>query len=204
MSKKILFATTNKKKVNRLRLLTPAKLLVLSDLNYSIPEPYEAGEDALIISITKARHYWLHLKEKMPVLCQDDTLKMQVKPEDDPGSHIKDPVIKKYGKFTDKNAIEYYTDMAQKYGGFISAYFEYGHALCYQDADEIMIKARTSRLNGRIVTQPRENESTQGYFLAAIFQVKIDDTWKYYSELTQEELIQVDTGIAKSLKRLLG
>jgi len=203
MIKKILFATTNKQKAKILSLLTPVKLLSLADLPYSILEPEEIGNDALDISITKARHYWNFLKEKMPVLSQDDTLELEVDEKDNPGNHIKDPVVKKYGEFTDKNAIQYYTELAQKYGGTIPMYFKYGHTLCFEDKGEIMLKARTSKLVGRIVTKAKENESTNGYFLSAIMQVKIDNGWKYYSELTQDELVRVDSGIAGSLKELL-
>lgn len=200
--KKILFATTNKQKVKRLGLLTKAKLLSLSDLEYRIEEPEEVGKDALDIAIFKARHYYSALKEKVPVLTQDDTLKLQVKPSDDPGNHIKEPVIKKYGEFTDDNAIKYYTDLSKKYGGLIPMYFEYGHALCFSDGEEF-IRARKSKLEGRLVTKPHENESTKGYFLSAIMQVKIKNKWKYYSELTPKELVIADSGISESLKKLL-
>ena len=175
----------------------------MADLSYAISEPEETGKDALDISIAKARHYWNFLKEKMPVLTQDDTLKLEVKDEDNPGAHTKEPVIKKYGEFTDGNAISYYTDMAKKYGGIIPMYFEYGHTLCFVDNGELMLSARKSKLVGRIVTEARENESTKGYFLAAIMQVNVEDKWIYYSELTPDELVKADFGIAESLKRLL-
>lgn len=200
--RKILFATTNKQKVKRIGLLTKVKLISLSDLKYNIEEPEETGKDALNIAILKARHYYAGLKEKMPVLTQDDTLKLQVKPEDDPGNHIKEPVIKKYGEFTDENALKYYTELAKKYRGTIPMYFEYGHALCFSDGEE-SIRAKKSKLEGRLVTVPHENESTKGYFLSAIMQVKIRNKWKYYSELTPKELVIADSGISKSLKKLL-
>jgi len=120
--KKILFATTNQQKFKRLSLLTQTKLVSLSDLKYQIKEPEEIGKDTLDIAILKARHYYSCLKEKMPVLTQDDTLKLQVKPKDDPGSHIKEPVIKKYGQFTDENAIEYYINLVKKYGGYTNVF----------------------------------------------------------------------------------
>ena len=200
--KQILFATTNKQKIGRLSLLTSVKLVSLTDLSYRIPEPEETGKDALDISIVKARYYWSFLRKKIPVLTQDDSLKLEVKPKDDPGSHIKNPVIEKYGEFTDKNAIFYYTNLARKYGGVIPMYFEYGHALCFNDG-ELTVKARKSKLVGRIVVKPKENDSTIGYFLSAIMQVKINDKWKYYSELSQKETIVVDSGISESLKKLL-
>lgn len=200
--KKVLFATTNQQKIKRLGFLTDTKLVSLKELKYEIKEPEETGKDALDIAILKARYYYSCLKVKMPVLSQDDTLKLQVKSQDDPGNHIKEPVIKKYGEFNDKNAIKYYTDLAKKYGGFIPMYFEYGHAVCFSDGEE-SIHARKSRLQGRLVSEPHENESTKGYFLSAIMQVQIRGKWKYYSELTPRELIIADSGIAKSLSRLL-
>lgn len=199
----VLFATTNEQKVKRLSRLTPVKLISLTDISYQISEPKEAGMDALEISIFKARHYWSFLREKIPVLTQDDSLKLEVEPEDSPGNHIKAPVIKKYGEFTDRNAILYYNDLAKKYGGFIPMYFEYGHAVCFEDGGELMVRARKSKLFGRIVTESKENDSTTGYFLAAIMQVRIKEKWKYYSELTPQELVVIDSGISESLKRLL-
>lgn len=200
--KKILFATTNKQKVRRLSFLTPVKLLSLSDLPYEIIAPKEVGEDALDIAILKARYYWKSLKEKIPVITQDDTLKLEVSPEDDPGNSIKEPVVKRYGEFNDTNAIKYYSDLSKKYGGTIPMYFEYGHAICLSDGEE-MIKARKSKLAGQLVVEPHENETTKGYFLAALMQVKIDGKWKYYSELNEMELISCDSGIAESLAKIL-
>lgn len=198
---KVLFATTNQQKILRLRKLTDVELISLSDLTYDIPEPEEVGQDGLDIVILKARHYWGNLKNKMPVLTQDDTLKLEVNPEDDPGNHIKKPVVEKYGEFNDKNAIAYYTDLAKKYGGEIKMFFEYGHALCFSDGEETII-GRKSRLYGKLVTEPRENDSTKGYFLAAIMKVQIGKEWKYYSELTPEELVKADSGIAETLQKL--
>ncbi len=200
--KKVLFATTNQQKIKRLSLLTSMKLISLYDLSYQIAEPEEVGKDGLDISVVKARHYWSHLLEKMPVLTQDDTLKLEVKPEDDPGNHIKKPVLERYGEFNDKNALTYYTDLAKKYGGIIPMYFEYGHAVCFSDGEET-VRARKSRLVGRLVTEPHENSSTKGYFLAAILQVKIEKKWLYYSELSPEQLILADSGITESLSKLL-
>ena len=54
------------------------------------------------------------------VLSQDDTIQFEgISPEDNPGLHIKAPVIKEYGKFTDEYAAEYYKNLATKYGGSI-------------------------------------------------------------------------------------
>ena len=199
---KVLFATTNQQKIKRLSFLTKVKLISLNDLEYKIVAPEEIGEDALNISIAKARYYFSCLKEKMSVLTQDDTIKLEVRPEDDPRNHIKEPVVKKYGEFTDQNAIEYYSDMAKKYGGSIPMYFEYGHALCFTDGEE-SVKARKSSLVCRLVAEPHENESTKGYFLSAIKQVEINNEWKYYSELNPSELMIVDSGIKESLEKLL-
>jgi len=198
----VLFATTNQQKVKRLRLLTPVSLGSLADLPYHIDEPQESGSDALDIAVIKARHYFRKLKGKVPVLTQDDTLKMEVNPEDDPGNHIKVPVIAAYGEFSDANALMYYTGLTKKYGGVVPMYFEYGHAICFSDGEEV-VRARKSRLVGRIVTEPRENNTTKGYFLAAIMQVELDGKWKYYSELAPAELVRVDSGISESLRRIL-
>jgi len=203
MIKKLLFATTNDRKIGRLKQLTDAHIISFSDLNYNIPEPDETGRDVLDISILKARHYWEHLDDKVPVLTQDDAIQLGVRPEDNPGTSIKKPVVDQYGEFSDKLALDYYTDLVLRYGGSVNMYFEYGHSVCFENKGEIMVKARRSRLPGRLVAEPRANETTKDYFLSAIMQVKVNNTWKYYSELTIREQIAADSGIKESLTLLL-
>jgi len=44
---------------------------------------------------------------------------------------------------------------------------------------------------------------TPGYFLADMMKVNIGGEWKYYSDLSEEELIQQDSDIKRSINNLL-
>lgn len=201
-SKKLLIATTNKEKFRRLKSLIEdfnLELISLSELDYEIAEPKEDGRDALENSLIKARQYWKGLKEKIPVLTQDDSLVFErIKSIDDPGGSIKRPVVKKYGEFNDENAITYYSELARKYGGTINFRFEYGHAYC----DGRVLDARPSKLFGVLMSKPSKIR-TPGYFLADLMKVNVGDRWRYYSELREEEKVFVDKPLANSIAFLL-
>jgi len=131
----VLFATTNKNKVNRIKKLinkNNINLISLADLDYQIDEPEENGKDGVENAIIKAKYYFEKLKVKIPVLTQDDTLFLSgVSEEDNPKKDIKLPVVKKYGQFTDEFAYQYYSNLVRKYNPkYLYMEFKYGHAIC--------------------------------------------------------------------------
>lgn len=201
--KQILFATSNKAKFQRIKDLTydlPFKWISLSDLNYTIPEPEETGKDGAENSGIKANYYFKEIKGIYPVIAQDDTLFIKgISRKDNPGKDIKEPVIKKYGDFTDNNAYKYYINLIKQYKcPYLFIEFRYGHA--YKDNNNFEISK--SILKGRIVPLISKKR-TPGYFLADIMQVEINGIWKFYSELSKDELIQQDQDIKRSVKYLL-
>ena len=189
--KTIFFATTNSAKVTRIKnLFKDAKfrILTLKDLGYSIVEPEETQNSCVKIAEAKAKHYWDQLIDKYPVLTQDDTIKFyDVDEKDQPGLSIKSPVIKKYGKFSEESAIQFYTDLASKYGGEIKMSFNYGHAIY----DGKVLKGSFSKVDCKLVNKVSK-KLVRDYFLSSIVQVHINGTWKYYSELNSEEVIQAN------------
>lgn len=200
----ILFASTNQNKVNRIRKLIKddidINLISLSDLDYKIEEPEENGKDGIENSIIKARHYFDKLKIKVPVLTQDDTLFLSgVSEEDNPGKDIKLPVIKKYGQFTDDYAYQYYSDLVKKYNKeYLDFEFRYGHAICYNN----FLEGSPSVLPGRLYAQINSTK-TPGYFISDIMKVRINNDWEYYANLSDEELINQDKDIKRSINNLL-
>lgn len=199
----ILFATTNKNKVNRIKRViknTDINLISLADLDYRIKEPEENGKDGVENAIIKAKHYFNKLRIKIPVLAQDDTLFLfDVSEEDNPKKDIKLPIIKKYGKLTDKFAYQYYSDLVKKYNKeFLDIEFRYGHAICGGN----LLKGSSSVLSGRLYSQVNSTR-TPGYFFSDMMKVNIDGSWKYYSDLNEEELIKQDTDIKRSVDNLL-
>jgi len=199
----ILFTTTNQNKVNRIRKLiknTDINLISLADLDYKIEEPEENGRDGVENAIIKAKYYYEKLKIKMPVLTQDDTLFLsRVTEEDNPKKDVKLPVVKKYGQFTDEFAYQYYSNLIKKYNPeYLDMEFKYGHAIC----GENFLEGSESSLPGRLYAQINTTR-TPGYFLADMMKVNIDGKWKYYSGLNEEELIQQDSDIKRSIKNIL-
>lgn len=204
---KVIFCTTNSAKVSRLKNFLKfsesqdkLEILNLKDLDYEISEPEEDYDDAREIALRKAEHYWNGLKTKLPVITQDDTVTLQLKYKKELKLlSIKDPVIKEFGKFSDKLALEYYVNLVKANKEPIPFFFTYGHG--FSDGD--VLAGRFSQLHALMVSEPLENEKTENYFLSAIMKVSLDGTYKYYSELTDEEMARIDKPLADSVNTLL-
>lgn len=114
--KKVLFATTNNNKISRLKNFLKdieIEIISLSDLTYQINEVKETGETPVEIAINKAKYYYDNLKEKMPVITQDDTIEfLGVTELTSPRLTIKNLVIETFGEFNDDFAFKYYTNLA--------------------------------------------------------------------------------------------
>ena len=208
--KKIIMATTNFNKVKRIRTLLDGldyEILSLKDINLNIDEPKETASTPVEIAIEKALHYVRNLPKDTIVLTQDDTIVFEgVKEEDNPGVHIKEPVISKYGKFTDELAAEYYKSLADKYGGTIPMTFKYGHAIATKSNEEraiLKVVGAESKLEVRLVNKINKLETVPGYFLAAVMETKINDQWVPYNELDERTLAELDKDLYASITTLI-
>ena len=209
--KKIVIGTTNENKVNRIKRLFKNEnyeFLALNEVcNSDIGEPEETANNPLDIAIQKAMFYVNYIPEDYIVLTQDDTLQFEnIANEDNPGTHIKEPVIKKYGTFTDENAAKYYTELAKKYGGSIGVKFIYGHAVAKLDKNDRTIKtivAAKSSLKAKLVDKVNKLEEVPGYFLSALMQVEINGKWIEHNNLVEEEMITSDKDLYDSISQLL-
>lgn len=95
--RKILFATTNKNKVGRLKNFLGDdrfEFLTLDDLGYTIEEPDETKDTPLAIAMEKAKYYFDKLTDTMPVISQDDTIVMKINNVEERILSIKKPVEK--------------------------------------------------------------------------------------------------------------
>ena len=209
----IVVATTNVNKVKRIQLL-------LKDLNYNvislketginlenIEEPKETKSTPVEIAMEKAVYYSKFLPINTIVLSQDDTIQLEdISPEDNSGLHIKAPVIKEYGKFTDEYAAEYYKNLATKYGGSIPIKFKYGHAIALriEDGREVTkILGAESKLEGRLVNKINKLETVPGYFFSSLMEINIDGKWIYYNELDNESVLKINYDLYSSILSLL-
>lgn len=211
MKEKLVITTTNKNKVERIKKLlkkTNFEVVGLSDIvKGKIDEPKETAENGVDNAIEKAIYYVNYLPEDTVVLSQDDTIELiGVHEEDEPKGHIKGPVIKKYGKFTDELAAKYYSELADKYGGTIPIVFKYGHAVAIIETTDRMRKrvlSAESKLEARLVNKIYKLNECPGYFLASLMEVKIDNEWIPYNDLTDDQLIDLDIDLKRSIISLL-
>jgi inosine/xanthosine triphosphate pyrophosphatase family protein len=208
--KTIVLATTNHNKVKRLKNLLKKldiEVIPLNDIKQITEEPQETANTCGGIAIEKALYYVSRLPKNTIILTQDDTISFSGIDEiDNPGVHIKEPVIKKHGEFTDEKAAEYYVDLANKYGGSIPMTFHYGHALAIANDGErnfTKIVASESKLETRLVNHINKLETIPGYFLGAITQVKVDNEWIFWNDLTDEQLIKADIDLYNSISKLV-
>ena len=207
---KILIATTNENKVNRIKKLLSEldyEILSLKEIKKEIPEAKETANTPEGIAIEKALHYVNYLPENTLVLTQDDTIKLKgISEEDDPKLSIKEPVRKKYGKFTDELAATYYSELATKYGGTIPVTFNYGHAIAIKtkaDRNITKVIGASSKLEVRLVNNIHKLETSSGYFLEALIEANINGNWIPYNDLDEKTLIQLDNDLYNSITYLL-
>jgi hypothetical protein len=180
-------------------ILSLFEILSFKDLDYTIPKPIENALDAVEIAKLKAKYYWENLKVKMPIITQDDTFFLEnVSDKDNPGIDTKVPVIKRFGIFNDENSVKYYIELAKKYGGEIPFKFKYGHAL----ADENVLEGRASSLPGILVSTPKL-PIIQNYPLNSLIKIKVNEVWKYYGDLTEDERLQSEHELAESVTYLI-
>ena len=184
----VLFATTNVGKIERMKKLTKnlnIELLTLQDIDYEINEPEEDGKDVLENSKIKAVYYWKELKIKIPVICEDQgTYFVNVEEQDNPYKDVKKPVIEKYGNSSPENQIKYYSDLAKKYGGVLHEVWEYGYTIF--DGEHVY-QTKAVADNVRIVEEPKY-PYIQGFPFSAICQHKVENIWKYSTDMTEVEM----------------
>ena len=209
--KEIVLTTTNQNKVNRIRKLLKGlnyNIVSLKEVSKSnIEEPKETATTPIDIAIEKALHYANYLPNNTIILSQDDTIEFEgIEEGDNPGMHIKEPVIRKYGKFTDELAAEYYKSLADKYGGSIPMRFRYGHAIVIKENRGREVKkvfGAESYLNVRLVNKIHKLEKVPGYFLSALMEANVDNEWVPYNDLDDETLVRLDKDLYFSITLLL-
>lgn len=176
---KLLFATKNPAKVKSYaeRLKEHGiELISIKDLDFEL-NIEENGKNSLENAYIKAEAYYK--KTKIPTLGMDVSLILEELPEDKQiGTHIR----RINGKYlTDKESIEYYTNLTKEYGGKLTAKWVYGLVI----VNEKGVKRYTySKDNFFFVDKP-SNKINPGYPLDSISIIPKYN--KYLVELTKEE-----------------
>lgn len=179
--KEILFATTNKSKVNRFydKLLEKdIKLLSLSDLDIDL-NVEENGNTAIENALIKARAYYNETKQV--VMAMDDTLYLENVPDNlQPGMYVRRVNGK---KLSDEEMIEHYSSLADKYGdnGKITARWVYGMAIINNGKEYTYTWSKEDFY----ITNTKSNKIDPGYPLNSIsINKKLN---KYFTDITLED-----------------
>ena len=180
--KKILFATSNPTKAKRFSeglSKQNIEVISLANLNINI-EVEENGSSVIENALIKARAYYN--ETKMPTIAMDDSLYIENIPDNlQPGLFVRRVNGK---RLTDEEMIEYYSNLAKKYGtnGKLTARWVYGLALINEDT------YTWSKEDFYIVDTP-SNIVNLGYPLNSIsINKKLN---KYFIDITSEEKEQI-------------
>ena len=199
----IIFATTNKNKITRIRNFINSdrvKFHTLDEYGDDFTSPKESQPSPRLIAENKAQHYFKQIDNNLPVLAQDDTIVIYFNKKAHRILNLKQPVIDKYGKFTDENAIKYYTELAKQNGGKLKVEFRYGFAL----ANELGVVSESALLQGTLTSKASYN-IPPGYFFTAIFKTKTPSgKMKFMSEMNNTEKAFVDRDLNRAVTKLLG
>lgn len=180
--KQILFATTNKSKINDFKknlFKYNIEVLSLEDLNIKI-DVNENGKSAIENALLKVRSCKKYTN--LPIIGMDDSLYLEGVPEDiQPGLYVR----RVSGKtLNDEEMIDYYTSIVKKYGinGRIDCKWVYGFALI--DADRKEYTYSWCIDNFYMVEKP-SNIIKPGYPLNSITKYKENN--KYFDEINDDE-----------------
>ncbi len=176
---KVLFATTNQAKVGKYKESLKEKgieLITINDLDFKI-EVNENGKNAIENAYIKAKTYYN--ATKIPTIGMDNCLFIEELPEEkQPGTHVRRIKGK---ELNDEEMIEYYTKLANKYGGKLTAKWVYGMVICNQQERK---EYSWSKSNFYLIDRPCEKRNP-GYPLDSIS--VIPETNQYWLELTEED-----------------
>ena len=176
---KVLFATTNQAKVGKYKESLKEKgieLITINDLDFKI-EVNENGKNAIENAYIKAKTYYN--ATKIPTIGMDNCLFIEELPEEkQPGTHVRRIKGK---ELNDEEMIEYYTKLAKKYGGKLTAKWVYGMVICNQQERK---EYSWSKSNFYLIDRPCEKRNP-GYPLDSIS--VIPETNQYWLELTEED-----------------
>lgn len=184
--KEILFATSNKSKINRFTkgLLTyDIKILTPEDISINV-DIEENGQNAIENALIKARAY--AKKTNLPVIAMDDTLYLDNVPENkQPGMYVRRVNGK---RLTDEEMIKYYSSLAKEYGtnGKLTARWIYGMALISNNYEYTY----TWNKSNFYLSDTPSNIINPGYPLNTIsINIKLN---KYFTDLTEEDKLLIN------------
>ena len=181
--KELLFATSNKSKVDRYKeklLEKGIEMVSLKDIDLDI-EVEENGKDAIENALIKARAYYN--ATKMPTMGNDTNLYLENVPDDkQPGVFVR----RVGGRtLTDEEMIEHYTNLVKEYGenGRLDCKWVYGLAVINENGKE---NTYTWYKDNFYMVDKSSDKITEGYPLNSISKYKGSD--KYFTDMNKEDM----------------
>ena len=140
----IYYGTNNVAKVNHMKEIfknTGISIIGINELNGIDHNIDENGKDPLDNARIKAKHYYFQINK--PVFSIDSGLFFEnVEFDDQPGTFVR----RVKGKYlNDKDMIEYYSNLANKYGGEVIGYYK--NAICIIVDDETIVENGSEAIN---------------------------------------------------------
>jgi len=186
----LLIATTNPAKIDRYKryfksLQPNLELFSLVDLDpkHTILEPIESGDDEAQNSVLKAQYYQEKLNFKGLVFAEDSGMSLHgVQSVDNPRKDIKKPVLEKYGQLTPENLVNYYSELALKYGGKVRQEWVFGYSVV--SSDKILTK---TLISPSLLVAKIQYPINEGYPLNSVTRVIKDGNEVYLSLLEPKE-----------------
>lgn len=198
--KKVLFATTNPAKVVRFKealLEHDIDLISIKDLDQENQiDVDETSNDPLDNAYLKAKAYYDKLK--MPTIAMDCTLYLEDVPDEaQPGSHVRRINGK---RLSDKEMIEYYSNLVSKYGkdydGEKRIYSAWKYGLVILDNDK-RYDLRWERRRFYYVEKPNPYYE-EGYPLDSIAKyISTNEYYRYENKQSDERREEVEFVISK-------
>lgn len=197
----LLFGTGNPSKLNTMRESLEGLdigLLSLRDMEKSPPEVAESGSNPLENARIKALAYYRHYE--IPAFSLDSGLFFENVPDElQPGVHVRNVAGK---KLSDNEMIAYYSALARKYGGRLTA--RYKNALCLVMSENEIYQSMEESLWGKafyLTDTPHKRPHKEGFPLDRL-SVEIE-SGEYYYDLPQSVESSMNIGFRSFFEKIL-
>ncbi|MBK1811918.1 hypothetical protein JHL18_14950 [Clostridium sp. YIM B02505] len=181
---KLIYGTYNPSKITSMRKMLDGidiEITGINSVDFKLRESDETGKDPLANAIQKATTYYEQLKK--PVFsCDTGLFFEEVEEEDQPGVLVK----RIHGEdLSYREMIDYYSNLAAKYGGRLTAYYKNGICL-YIDSDHIYKYDGEDICSEKFYIIDKPHKRYREGFPLDTLSVDIE-TMKYYYDLEDEK-----------------
>jgi 8-oxo-dGTP diphosphatase len=203
----VYYGTNNAAKVNYMKNILrnlSVNIIGMNELQNIDHNINESGKEPLENARIKAWHYYEQIKE--PVFSIDSGLFFEkIDYKDQPGTQVR----RVNGiKLTDDEMIEYYSKLAERYGGEITGYYK--NAICIIINKEKIIEKDGEKINGEyfILTSKAHQKRVEGWPLDSLS--KEIKSGKYYHDINlipdnkciKEEYEKIFNGVIEKIKSI--